>query len=201
MKRENQPKVKNQGDAAAHRPDFDDLAFLPARRVQARPAEYADLDGLIGIAQRLIPPLAAARPAIERVYRHNPDSIWAVHGRDGLCGAFAMLILNEIGYRSLMTGRFNAADPQPQWLTRRGEHAAAIYLWAIATPGFAVDAFRTVSLWLQAPAYAHADIFTKTTTNSGARFAANIGFEPVPETGLLRFQRHRNRSETAIAVA
>lgn len=193
--------IKPSGAAKMHRPDFDDLALLPVRRVDASPAGPAELPELIALAQRLIPPLAAAEEAIGRVYRRNPDSIWAVRRPSGPVGVFAMLLLNQAGAEAMLAGRFDVTDPPTDLLTARGERAAAVYLWAIATPGVAIEAFKVVSLWLRAPAYAEADILTRTTTPSGARFAANIGFEPLPETDLLAFRRHRNRWEVAIGVA
>ncbi len=188
-------------DAQVQRLDFDDLGHLPARRIIAAPASPEEIDSLFRLARRLIPPLSAAEAAAHEVYRHNPDSIWAVKGRSGLIGVFAMLLLNQAGFGDLLAGRFDAAKPSLALLTRPGETAAAVYLWAIATPGFAVDAFRVVSRWLQAPPYAAADIYTRGSTAAGTRFANSIGFKPIPELGLCRFRRHRNRSELAIAVA
>ncbi len=201
MKEHERPGVKSEGAASLHRPDFDDLALVPARRMAARPAEPGELKDLIALAQRLIPPLAAAEPAIRRVYRHNPDSIWGVYSGNRPCGVFAMLLLNNRGATALLGNRFDASVPDPAHLVRRGETAAAVYLWAIATPGLASEAFRIVSLWLRSPAYARADIFTRTTTEAGERFARNIGFEPVANTPLHRFQRHSNRPQPTIAVA
>lgn len=201
MNRQIGNNIRDAGDARMHRPDFDDLALFPARRVDASPAAPEELPGLIALAQRLIPPLSAAEPAIRRVYRRNPDSIWAVRRPSGPVGVFAMLLLTEAGADAMRADRFDTSNPPVDLLTGRGETAAAIYLWAIATPGLAIEAFKIVSLWLRAPAFARADVYTRTTTPSGARFAANIGFEPLPETGLLVFRRHRNRTEFAIAVA
>ncbi len=189
------------GDAQARRVDFDGLAHLPARRIEAAPAKPAEIDALFRLASRLIPPLAAAQEAVREVYRHNPESIWAVHGRTGLVGVFAMLLLNERGLASLLAGSFDASRPDTHLLTLPGESAAAIYFWAIATPGFAIDAFRVVSRWLQKPPYASADIFTRGSTSAGTRFAIKIGFKPFEDNGLFRFQRQRNRSEAETAVA
>lgn len=201
MKRHKFSGVKGKGDAGLHRPDFDDLALMPSRRISAAPAALSELDELIGLAQRLIPPLAAAEPSIRAVFRHNPDSVWAVRGSSGLCGVFAMLLLNRSGERALLAGALDAAAPELDFLIRPGERAAAVYLWAIATPGFAVDAFRIVSLWLRSAPYSSADIYTRVTTPRGTQFAINIGFKPMRGTGLYRFRRHRNRAGAAIAVA
>ena len=116
-----------------------------------------------------------------------------MRGRAGLVGVFAMLLLNERGLDALLAGRFDASRPDTDLLTRPGEPVAAIYFWAIATPGFAVDAFRVVSRWLQSPPYASADIYTRGSTAAGTRFAIKIGFKPFADIGLYRFQRQRNR--------
>ena len=186
--------------ARAQRPDFDDLALLPARRISASPARPAELNKLISLAGRLMP-LSAAAPAIERVYRHDPRSIWAVHGRDGIVGVFAMLFLSKTGLNRLLAGDFESSKPAVDWLAHASEKVAAVYLWAIATPGFVIDAFRVVSLWLRSPRYASADLYARATTPSGARLSINLGFELLPELGLYRFQRHQNRAGANIAVA
>ena len=187
--------------ARVRRPDFDDLGREPARRVVAAPARPEQISDLIDLATQLIPPLAAAEPAVRRVYDHNPDSIWAVERQGSVAGVFAMLFLNAVGLESLLRGTFDASSPSPGELTRPGEKASAIYFWAIATPGFAVEAFRTVSEWLAGPAYASADIYTRPTTMLGDRFAVRIGFLPLPELGLYRFRRHCNREKVTTVVA
>lgn len=189
------------GDAQARRVDFDDLARFPARRISAGPAKPEEIEALFALASHLIPPLAAAEGSVREVYRHNPESIWAVHGRTGLAGVFAMLLLNDQGLNALLAGSFDASRPDTSLLTRPGEPAAAIYFWAIATPGFAIDAFRVVSRWLQMPPYASADIFTRGSTSAGTRFAVTIGFKPFADLGLYRYRRQRNRSEPETAVA
>jgi hypothetical protein len=184
------------GDAPAQRPDFDDMALLPVRHVTAEPAETGQLPGLTALAARSIPALTAAEPVIARVHRHNPDSIWAVKDRGGRdVGVFAMLILNRDGYDALLTGGFDSAEPATGHLSKRGEEAAAIYLWAIVTPGLAIEAFRAVSRWLRAPRTQHADIFARPTTPAGLRLSIRLGFEPIPKIGLYRFRRHTNRKE------
>jgi hypothetical protein len=183
-------------DALAQRPDFDDLALLPVRHISAKPAETRQLPGLTALAARAIPALAAAEPAVARVHRHNPDSIWAVTDRGGReAGVFAMLILNRAGRDAVLSGAFDSADPALELLPASGEEAAAIYLWAIVTPGLAIEAFRVVSRWLLSPRTQHADIFTRPTTQAGLRLSIRLGFEPIQQIGLYRFRRHSNRKE------
>lgn len=196
------PSIAPDVPAARMRwPDFDDLALVPGRRVQAYPARRDQLGELVALAQHLIPSLAAAESTVRRVYERNPDSIWAVERQGRLVGVFAMLLLNAEGNRCLLRGDFDPENPALERLTVQGEAAAAIYFWAIATPGFAVEAFRTVSRWLSSPAYASADIYTRPITESGNRFAVRIGFRPVPDHGLCRFRRHRNRENELAVVA
>ena len=187
--------------ARAHRPDFDDLASIPARKVVASPARDDQIGALISLAKELIPPLAASESAVRRVSRHNPDSVWAVERRGRPVGVFAMLLLNELGVEALRGAYFDAAEPPDRELAGQGEEVAAIYLWAIATPGFAVEAFRTVSRWAGRPAQAAADVFTRPVTRAGTRFALRIGFRPLPDSGLYRFRRHRNRANFADSSA
>lgn len=111
-----------------------------------------------------------------------------------------MLLLNRAGVRDLFAGRFDSTDPDLSRLARRGEGAAAVYFWAIVTPGLAIEAFRIVSRWLQSPPTRNADIFTRPTTEAGLRLSLRIGFTPIPELGLYCFRRQWNRKETS-AVA
>jgi hypothetical protein len=190
------------GDARARRVDFDDLALLPLRRVTAAPSTVAELDQLIALAGRFIPQLTAAEPAIRRVYRHNPNSIWGVRGTGGdIAGVIALLLLNEAGRAAMLEGELDASDPHTDWLIRPGESAAAVYFWAVALPGFTVEALRAVSLWLRGPAFASADLYMRAATSGGARIGTNLGFENIAELGLYRFRRHWNRSIAADAVA
>jgi hypothetical protein len=183
------------------RPDFDEMALLPARHVVARPAKAEEIGGLTAIAAKAIPALAAAEPVVRRVHRHNPDSIWAVSGRQGPpIGVFAMLLLNRAGLAALHASEFNGADPLTEHLAAPGETVAAVYLWAIVTPGLAIEAFRVISLWLRLPKLHGADVYTRPTTQAGLRLSLRLGFEPIPEIGLYCFQRHWHRKEVS-AVA
>lgn len=191
-----------KGDAPVRRIDFDDLALLSGRRVTARPARDNELEGLIDLAARSIPHLAAAAPAVRRVHARNENAVWAVHGRDrSQIGVIALLLLNEDGWRALQAGSLDASDPDVDLLVRPGEAGAAVYLWAVALPHFAIDALGVVSLWLRNPAFASADIYTRAATEPGARISAHLGFEFVPDLGLHRFRRHRNRTGAETAVA
>ena len=187
------------GAAGMHRADFDDLALIPARRIEAAPATFAELDGLIALAGRLIPPLAAAAPAIHRVHRRNPNSIWAARREGTAVGVVALLILNQAGLDALNSGSLDTTEPSVEWLASAEESAEAIYFWAVATPGFAVESLRSISRWLTAPRYALADLYTRTTTPSGTRLTVNLGFKMIPELGLYWFQRHCNRREENVA--
>jgi hypothetical protein len=189
------------GDASVQRPDFDEMALLPARHVVARPAKPEEISGLTKLAAEAIPALAAAEPVVRRVHRHIPDSIWAVANRQGQpVGVYAMLLLNRAGLGALLAGDFDSADPLNVHLAEQGERVAAVYLWAIVTPGLAIEAFRVISLWLRSPKMRGADIYTRPTTQAGLRLSVRLGFEPISEIGLYCFRRHWNRRETS-AVA
>ena len=186
---------------SARRRDFDDQADLPVRHVVASPAVEGELGRLVGLAAGAIPSLAAAEPIVRNVHRHNSDSIWSVRSRNGAAvGVFAMLLLNRRGLQSMLSRKFDSAAPELDQLAGRGEEAAAVYLWAIVTPGLAIEAFRTVSRWLRTSKMRSADIFARPATEAGLRLSLRLGFEPIPEIGLYCFRRHWNRRETS-AVA
>ena len=190
-------------DSSAYsaRRDFDDLADLPVRHIAASPAVEGELNALVGLAANAIPSLAAAEPIVRQVHRHNPDSIWSVRNQAGAAvGVFAMLLLNRRGLRSMLARKFDSAAPEFGQLAGRGDDVAAVYLWAIVTPGLAIEAFGAVSHWLRSPRMRSADIFARPATEAGLRLSLRLGFEPIPEIGLYCFRRHWNRRETS-AVA
>ncbi len=171
-----------RGVAPARRPDFDGLADRPAGRIAASPSAAGELGELLRLAVEQIPALSAAGPAVERVWRHNPESIWAFRRGERIVGAYAMLFLNAAGHRRLRAGAFDGANPTLAQLAGPGEPVAAIYKWAVVAPGLAAAGIRIVSRHLSAPPYAAADLYARATTESATRLMLNLGFRPIVET-------------------
>ena len=72
---------------------------------------------------------------MQRVWRHNPESLWTIHrrtppdGPDRLAGYFGFLHLNQAGLEALHARRLNGRAPDLA-LAQAGERPAAIYAWA-----------------------------------------------------------------------
>src|SRR5262245_37141830 len=82
--------------------EFDQLQFLPVRRVSAIAAPLAEIPDLVRITAREIPSLAAAEAAVMRVQEKHPESVWAFRRGDQTAGIYAMLLLNEQGLERLL---------------------------------------------------------------------------------------------------
>jgi len=188
--------------AAMQRPDFDDLASLPARRITASPASWGELGALMDLAVSQIPALAAAGPVVERIRGHDRDAIWAFRRNGEVVGAYAMLHLNPTGLRRLLAGSFDAADPSLAWLASPREPVAAIYKWAVVAPRLAAEGIRLVSRHLRGPRYATANLYARATTPAATKLMLNIGFEAMPaiDPFLLGYVRQVNRTRRILAA-
>jgi hypothetical protein len=188
--------------ALPQRPDFDDLASLPARRITASPAGWGELGALMDLAVSQIPALAAAGPVVERIREHDRDAIWAFRRNGEVVGAYAMLHLNPTGLRRLLAGSFDAADPSLAWLASPREPVAAIYKWAVVAPGLAAAGIRLVSRHLGGPRYATANLYARATTPAATKLMLNIGFAAMPEVDplLLGYVRQVNRTRRTLAA-
>ena len=93
---------------------------------------------------------AASPEVVHRVFRHNPDSFWAIARRDhfmaGLGGGegfVAYLMLNQAGVDSLFNGSFSALDPDLSFICRQSETPVAIYVWGILARGLLPEEFHS----------------------------------------------------------
>lgn len=191
------------GAASVQRPEFDDLALMPVRRVTASPAGWGELGTLLQLAVDHIPALSAAGPAVERVWLHNRNSVWAFRRGGGIVGVYAMLFLNQTGFRRLLAGQFDASNPSVAWLAAPGQPVAAIYKWAVTAPALAAEGIRLVSRRLQSPPYGAADLYALSTTPAATRLMLNLGFRAMSDIDprLLRYVRQINRAPREFVAA
>jgi hypothetical protein len=111
---------------------------------------------------------------------HHPDALWTFSRNDRLVGCLAMLMLNRVGLQALLSDRIDLRDPSPDFLANPHDAPAAIYIWVVLAPTFAVDGIAEVMLRLRSAQYDSANIYAFQTTARGARFQRRLGFEPVP---------------------
>ena len=177
------------GPILKHRP----LDLIPpSRRFTVRPAATSELARLIDMAAPEIPAMKIIEPAIHRVFRFNPETILAVHDRNGLAGGFAFLYLSETGLERLFAGGFSVADPDLEHLAAPGEAPRGLYAWAMYLPGPRVAAMGNVMRFVRRADLAKVDMYARPGTDKGWKFMERTGFEPVPDgpSDLFVYRRH-----------
>jgi hypothetical protein len=182
--------------------EFDELQFLPVRRVSATAAPLAEIPALVQIAAQEIPSLAAAETAVMRVQRQHPESIWAFRREDQAVGIYAMLLLNSRGLEQLLAGSIDFANPALECLSEPGTPIAAIYKWAVVARGTTAEGLHLMSKHLQGPLYAAANLYARAVGAAAQRLDFNLGFAPVrPDGDLLVYVRMCNRAQLRAAAA
>lgn len=179
------------------RREFDELCYLPVRRVSVSAAPLSEIPNLVRIAAQEIPSLAAAAPAVLRVQQKHPESVWAFRRGDRIVGIYAMLLLNASGLERLLASAIDFADPSLQDLSEPGAPVAAIYKWAVVAHGTAAEGLHAMSRHLQGPLYAAANLYARAVGAAAQRLDFNLGFQPVqPGSELLVYVRMRNRARS-----
>lgn len=188
--------LRNGRAARLQRPEFDELAEFQARRITASSAGWGELGPLVRLAVDQIPALSAAGPIVEKVWRHDRESVWAFRRNGEPVGFYAMLYLNQTGLDRLHAREFDGADPSLSWLAAPGEPVAAVYIWAAVATGMVAEGMRLVSRHLQTGRYARADLYALATTEPASRILLHQGFRPVPNNDprLLGYVRQVNRT-------
>jgi hypothetical protein len=184
------------------RREFDQLQFLPVRRISAKAAPLAEIPDLVRIAAQEIPSLAAAEAAVMGVQRKHPESIWAFRRGDQAVGIYAMLLLNNLGLERLLAGTIDFADPALEFLSEPGTPVTAIYKWAVVARGTAAEGLHLMSKHLQGPLYAGANLYARAVGAAAQRLDFNLGFTPVsPDGDLLVYVRMCNRAQPCAFAA
>jgi hypothetical protein len=174
---------------------FDELQYLPVRRVTAVAAPLAEIPDLVRIAAQEIPSLAAAEAAVMRVQEKHPESIWAFRRGNQTVGIYAMLLLNNRGLDRLLAGSIDFANPALEYLCDPGAPVTAIYKWAVVARGITAKGLHLMSKHLQGPLYAAANLYAKAVGAAAQRLDHNLGFTPVrPDGDLLVYVRMCNRA-------
>jgi predicted GNAT family N-acyltransferase len=161
---------------------------------------------------------------VQRVLKHNPDSMWAIAHK---CkydpsvpfgeGFFAFLHLNKKGLLQLATNTLNTSHPDLTLLAGPNERPAGIYTWAALAPGMLAGGIALVLQQLESANYAGVDIFSRPNTPEGFRFNETLGLKkgvkvgPIYAPNLYTFPRsapsvplydsyHRNSGDRELTV-
>jgi len=177
--------------------EFDRVVPRRAGRTVARTVRPDEVQPTLkAVSAAISGMVAASEQVVTRVLAKNPESFW-VFVRDGqLLGCSALLMLNTAGLAALLADEMDILDPATGFLTPAGERPAAIYIWALASPGYAADGIAKVIMRLQAPPYDRSDIYASPATEQGLRFLRSLGFEPIPghPRNLFQYVRLANRT-------
>jgi predicted GNAT family N-acyltransferase len=122
--------------------------------------------------------LAANVETIERVLRHNPESIRVMEG-SGANGAdlLAYLPLTAKGLDALTNGRLDRASPDLTHLSRAGERPAALYLWCVHAPRNFVSVIGAMTAHFSEIAPDGVPLFASAANAHAARIFERLGFK------------------------
>ena len=145
-------------------------------------AGHSDIEELLPRARRAMGG-GASNQVVQRIARHNPDSLWGIARRERYAagqtaaeGYLAFLTLNEEGADRLMSGQLNAADPPAQLLTRQHEKPTAIYVWGTYAPGLVAGGIPLAFEKTWTRLYRDAPLLARAATIQGYRMLEDLGF-------------------------
>lgn len=174
--------------SASHRLDGSDLPELAKRLVIFTPAA-AEISALLAKARLHIDGLTTDE-VVHKAVRHNPDSFWAICGRDRFDlsapagdGFLAVLSLNHEGMTKLLDGSLDTKNPDHKYLARQSEKPAGIYVWAIYARGITAAGIPLVFQKFSTPLLSDCDIYAKAATDDGCRILSAVGFRKGAEYG------------------
>lgn len=168
------------------RPGKHHLGTLATERVAQRLVVFTptatDIDLLLPRARAEMGG-GAATEVVHRVFRHNPDSFWAIARRDnfaaGLTGGegyVAYLMLNQAGVDSLFDGSFCATDPDLSLICRQSEVPVGIYVWGIFARGVIAGGIPLTYEKVCTPRYRDIPLYSRAATPEGRRIIESLGF-------------------------
>src|SRR3954471_4589822 len=117
------------------------------------------------------------------IFRHNPDSVWAIARRENFAagvtraeGYVAYLMLNRAGMDSLFNGTFRATDPDLSLICRQSETPAGIYVWGIFARGVIAGGIPLTYEKVCTPRYRDVSLYARGATADGCRIIEALGF-------------------------
>lgn len=141
--------------------------FLPAAGIEDVRDVVAYGSGLLG--ERLADP-----DIVHACSERSGRCLYIRRSKDGAVEGFAAILhLNEAGADALLTGRFDAARPELDYIALPDEPPAAIYLWCIAADdGEARTALVRVILTARLSLFHNVPVFGKPVSREGREMIA-----------------------------
>ncbi|WP_293880706.1 GNAT family N-acetyltransferase [Sphingomonas sp.] len=123
--------------------------------------------------------LAASHETIERVLRHNPETIRVMVGDEPRSTELlAYLPLTVKGLNALTNNRLDRADPDLDHLTQAGERPVALYLWCVHAPRNFVSVIGAMTAHFSQIAPDGVPLFASAANAHAARVFKRLGFKP-----------------------
>jgi predicted GNAT family N-acyltransferase len=127
--------------------------------------------------------LAADRGTIERVLRHNPETIRVMEGEGtNPTDLLAYLPLTAKGLDALTNGRLDRASPDLTHLCYAGERPAALYLWCVHAPRNFVSVIGAMTAHFSEIAPEGVPLFASAANAHAARIFDRLGFKKGSES-------------------
>lgn len=179
--------------AICTRREFDLLPTYP--EIDIRPAAVAELPAMVDLARTAVPGVRIELAAVERIFRHQAESIYPYRSAGRIVGGIAFLHLTDAGLDQVLLGEFDFARPDLALLTPAGEVPAALYIWAVAARGRAAGGMGNTANRMHRSPFAQADFYAQPSTADGERILERCGFEPISsfQPNLWTYQRLCNR--------
>lgn len=148
-----------------------------------RMPRYEELDSLRQLAADQVGSVAPLK-AVQEVYKHNPETTWALfrsptkNRADGkLAGYYAFLHLNQAGLDALEARTLKPNSPDLKLLTPAGHRPAAVYIWGIIAPKLNLRAIPLIGKGLGVKRYGGLPFYAKAATMAGLNGLKNYGFK------------------------
>lgn len=172
--------------SASARPAKHHLASVDTSKVAQRLVVFtpaaADIERLLPLARDEMGE-GAATEVVHRVFRHNPDTFWAIARRETFAsgaaaaeGYLAFLMLNAEGMRRLFDGTFVGTDPDPSLLCRQNEIPAGIYAWGLYAHGVIAGGIPLAFEKVCTPRYRDIPVYARAATKKGSAILEALGF-------------------------
>jgi predicted GNAT family N-acyltransferase len=151
-----------------------------------------DLLSIYEMTIRDIGPDIAPFEVVKSVYSHNPLSFWGIYRSNDerrrfpkLVGFVSYLPLNAAGYAALNDKTLKGRAPDLNLLAPAGEDPAALYLWAIVSPGLQKFAFMLAAHAIGVELYGRLPQWGVLTTESAVNALKRSSKSPQAATAQI----------------
>jgi len=151
--------------------------------VFVRMARADEIEALHQLTVSQIGQHVAPLEAMQDVYRHNPETLWAIFrsptgdkAQAQLAGYYGFLHLNQAGLEALEARTITPRKPDLSLLAAAGERPAAVYVWAIVARRLSTITVPLVAKGLGIKRYGGLQFWATAATMGGLNGLKGFGF-------------------------